>query len=182
VRGPRCPSHRYSVSFAAAAPLDSSYDGLAVPTLAFSNLDIDAAGFVIVDTKSLELDATVRRSRRRGLFEAGQAEPLLTSEAGLSLKIDVVLTSLPAADVKLCGSSSDETEGTFGGACLTFTPATWDAPQSLTVMPVDDNLADGPIACVRASAVWWCRCARHALACLLETTSAVCTRRRGGAH
>ena len=43
-------------------------------------------------------------------------------------------------------SSSDTTEGTVSPASLTFTPANWNAPQTVTVTGVNDAVDDGDIA------------------------------------
>ena len=40
-------------------------------------------------------------------------------------------------------ASSDTTAGTVSNASLTFTPDNWNVPQTVTIMGVDDYLADG---------------------------------------
>lgn len=45
----------------------------------------------------------------------------------------VVLQTQPTADVTIDVSSSDLTEGTVAPAVLTFTPATWNTAQRVTV-------------------------------------------------
>src|SRR5262249_55301779 len=49
----------------------------------------------------------------------------------------------PTADVTIGLSSSDPSEGTVSPASVTFTPANWNAPQTVTVTGVDDFIADG---------------------------------------
>jgi hypothetical protein len=48
--------------------------------------------------------------------------------------------------VTIALSSNDTTEGTVGPASLTFTPANWNTPKTVTVKGVDDTVADGNIA------------------------------------
>ena len=59
---------------------------------------------------------------------------------------NVVLDTPPSADVTIGISSNDSTEGTTGVTSLTFTTASWDTPQTVTVTGVDDLDIDGDIA------------------------------------
>jgi len=43
-------------------------------------------------------------------------------------------------------SSSDTSEGSAGPGTLTFTPAAWNVPQTVTVTGTNDAIADGPVA------------------------------------
>lgn len=67
----------------------------------------------------------------------------LTSEAGGTAMLAVVLDSEPIDEVTIAISSSDTTEGKISRTSLTFTPANWDSPQTVTVTGVDDDLNDG---------------------------------------
>jgi Bacterial Ig-like domain (group 3)/FG-GAP repeat/FG-GAP-like repeat len=80
---------------------------------------------------------------------------LVTSEGGATAAFTMTLQSQPSADVTIALSSSDPTEGTVSPASVTFTPANYSVPQSVTVTGVDDAAADGPLpyAIVTASAV-----------------------------
>ncbi|MEG4112953.1 MULTISPECIES: FG-GAP-like repeat-containing protein, partial [unclassified Microcoleus] len=70
---------------------------------------------------------------------------LTTSEVvGGTATFTVKLNSQPTADVKLGLSSSNPTEGTVSTNSLTFTPANYNQPQTITVSGVDDLVADGP--------------------------------------
>mgnify|MGYP006276540251 CR=1 FL=1 len=71
---------------------------------------------------------------------------LETSEAGGSDTFTVVLGSKPEADVTIPLASTDTGEGTVSPASLTFTPADWNSPQTVTVTGVDDSLDDGDVA------------------------------------
>ena len=68
-----------------------------------------------------------------------------TSEDGATATFDIVLNSQPTADVRIDVSSDDTTEGTVSPTSVTFTPANWNTPQTLTVTGVDDALIDGVI-------------------------------------
>jgi len=70
---------------------------------------------------------------------------LVTSEAGQQATFSVMLDTRPVADVTIGVSSSDTTEGTVSPDSITFTPDTWNVPQTVTVTGVDDTLVDGPI-------------------------------------
>ncbi len=63
---------------------------------------------------------------------------LFTTEAGGTATFQVVLDTQPTANVTISMASSDTTEGTVGPATLTFTPANWNVPQTVTVTGVDD--------------------------------------------
>lgn len=74
-----------------------------------------------------------------------------TSETGQAATFTVHLTALPAADViigineKADSKNNANQEGTVDKQSLTFTPANYSVPQTVTVTGVDDNLADGNI-------------------------------------
>ena len=69
-----------------------------------------------------------------------------TTEAGDTATFTIVLTSEPTADVTIGLSSDDTTEGTVAPQSVTFTPANWQAPQTVTVTGVDDTDVDGTVA------------------------------------
>ena len=81
-----------------------------------------------------------------GEVEVTPTSGLVTTEGGATATFDVVLALQPAANVVIPVSSSDTTEGTASTTSLTFTPADWDVPQTVTVTGVDDLAVDGPIA------------------------------------
>ena len=68
---------------------------------------------------------------------------LQTDEDGATATFDVVLGSQPLADVVVTVSSDDGGEGTAAPGSLTFTTATWDVPQTVTVTGIDDAIDDG---------------------------------------
>jgi subtilisin-like proprotein convertase family protein len=68
---------------------------------------------------------------------------LSTREIGGTATFDVVLNRAPSADVTIAVSSGDTGEGTVSPSSLTFTPANWYIPQSVTVTGVPDGVPDG---------------------------------------
>ena len=66
-----------------------------------------------------------------------------TTEAGAQATFSVALASQPKADVVVEFTSGDPAEGSASGL-LTFTPVNWNAPQTVVVTGVDDDVADGP--------------------------------------
>jgi hypothetical protein len=68
---------------------------------------------------------------------------LTTSEAGGIDTFTIVLDSMPASNVTIALTSSDEDEGTVSPASVIFTTLNWNAPQTVTVTGVDDALIDG---------------------------------------
>jgi hypothetical protein len=101
-------------------------------------------------------DGTVQ-GRRPYLLEpiVATAEPgiivnpaanLITSESGGTDAFDVVLNTEPSADVTIGFSSDNTSEGTIDNSSLTFTPANWSTPQTVTITGVDDLIEDGDVA------------------------------------
>jgi len=83
---------------------------------------------------------------------------LITTEAGGTAEISVVLNTAPSDDVTIAVSSSDVTEGDVTDPALgtlTFTAATWDSPQLVTITGLNDDIADGdqPYSIVTGDAV-----------------------------
>ena len=69
---------------------------------------------------------------------------LLTTESGGTASFEVALHSLPTADV-IINLASDSAEGVTSVASLTFTPADWNVPQTVTVTGQDDGATDGSV-------------------------------------
>lgn len=65
-----------------------------------------------------------------------------TSESGHSTTFTMALTAEPTSNVTVNFDVSDATEATITNS-ITFTPANWMTPQSVTVTGVDDELEDG---------------------------------------
>jgi uncharacterized repeat protein (TIGR01451 family) len=71
---------------------------------------------------------------------------LITTEQGGTATFTVVLTTQPEFDVTIPITSNDVTEGVPDQSSLTFTVENWNIPQTVTVIGVDDTLADGDIS------------------------------------
>jgi DNA-binding beta-propeller fold protein YncE len=71
---------------------------------------------------------------------------LFTSESGVAANFQVTLTTPPTAIVTIPVSSGDATEGTVSTTSITFTPANWNVPQTVTVTGVNDTIFDGDVA------------------------------------
>ncbi|MEW6381078.1 MAG: hypothetical protein AB1611_15920 [bacterium] len=68
-----------------------------------------------------------------------------TTEAGGAATFTVRLSTEPAEDITVTFSGVDTTEGSLSDASLTFTPADWSTPQTITVTGLDDTDDDGDI-------------------------------------
>ena len=96
---------------------DDDFDGLDDQTVSVDTLDDDVAGFTIEETEgSTEVD-----------------------ESGTTDTFTIVLDAQPASDVVISLAIDDNGEATVTST-LSFTAATWDTPQTVTVTGVDDNL------------------------------------------
>src|SRR5688500_455085 len=93
--------------------------------------------------------ALVTRGQSTG--GGGQSDALIhvgpidgaTTEAGGQASFSVRLSAVPQGDVTIHLSSSDAGEGTVTPASVSFTPSNFDAPQTVLVTGVDDDVADG---------------------------------------
>jgi hypothetical protein len=113
----------YAINLGAALSTDGNYAGLDANDVFLSNTDDDAAGVTVTPTAGLS-----------------------TTEAGGTATFEVVLTSEPTADVTVPVSSSNAHEGMADVTALTFTPADWNVPQTVTVTGANDFVQDGPTA------------------------------------
>ena len=100
---------------------DDNFDPLANQTVNTTTTDDDAAGFSVVES-------------------SGSTS---VSETGTTDTFTVVLDAEPDSNVVILVSSGDTGEATVDVSLLTFTPATWNAAQPVTVTGVDDSLVDG---------------------------------------
>ncbi|MBD1828331.1 DUF4347 domain-containing protein [Microcoleus vaginatus GB1-A2] len=69
---------------------------------------------------------------------------LTTSEVGGKAEFTVKLNAQPTANVSIGLRSDNVAEGTVSTNSLTFTPANYNQPQTITVSGIDDLVADGP--------------------------------------
>jgi len=110
----------YTIITAPATSVDPGYNGLNAADVSLTNLDNDTAGIIVSPTTGL-----------------------VTTETGGTDSFTVVLRSQPLANVTITMTTSDATEGVPNPTSLTFTPANWNAPQTVTVIGIDDAFVDG---------------------------------------
>ena len=112
----------YTIVLSPAVSSDTTYAGIDPHDVTVVNIDDDIPGFVVTPTSGL-----------------------VVTEFGDTDTFTIALTTRPLANVTVTLTSSDLTEGTVQPAAVTFTPASWNVPQIVTVRGVNDNLADGNI-------------------------------------
>jgi hypothetical protein len=100
---------------------DNTYDPLPDKTVTVSTTDNEVADFVIVQS-----DGTTQ-----------------VNENGSTDTFTVALGAQPGSTVVLTILNSDAGEATASATSLTFTPANWNTPQTVTVTGVNDSLVDG---------------------------------------
>jgi hypothetical protein len=118
----------FMIVLGVTASVDPAYNGTIDPVdVNFTNVDDDGLAEVYVSAGST----------------------MLVSESGTTSSFEVVLATQPSVDVTMNVSTSDNTEGTIVGpfvadsGILTFTNGNWFIPQTVTVMGLDDLVADG---------------------------------------
>ena len=102
-----------------AVSIDADYSGLDAANVSVVNSDDDMPGITV---------------------NAAGGD---TSESGGIVTFSIVLNSPPGGDVTIGLSSNDTTEGTIALSSVTFTPANWNALQTVTITGVDDAVLDG---------------------------------------
>jgi hypothetical protein len=117
----------YTIVTGAATSSDANYSGLNAVDVSVTNADNDVVG----GTPG---------------FTLTPVEDLTTTEAGGTATFTIVLRTQPTANVTLPLFSSDPTEGSISAASVTFTPANWNVPQTITITGVDDAIDDGDVA------------------------------------
>lgn len=100
---------------------DLAYHLMDPADLNFTNIDNDTAGVIVTGAN------------------------LIVTEALLTTQFQVRLATEPTANVTVNISSSDISEGTISTSTIIFTPLNWMNDVSLTVLGVDDVIADGDI-------------------------------------
>jgi hypothetical protein len=118
IDGTQVSTVRLAVNDAAS---DNAFDPLADRLVSVATTDNDQAGFAVA--------------------ESGGSTGV--SETGTTDAFTVVLTTQPSSNVVFGVVGSDAGEATPSPTSLTFTPANWSTPQSVTVTGVDDPLVDG---------------------------------------
>jgi hypothetical protein len=110
----------YSIVTSPCESDDPGYAGVDGPDAQLINVDDDSPGLVVTPTLGL-----------------------VTREDGASATFTVALQSKPGGDVALDVESSRTAEGVVSPATLAFTEVNWNAPQTVTVTGVNDQVADG---------------------------------------
>ena len=67
----------------------------------------------------------------------------MVTKEGSTGTFTIQMRTQPTADVSMTMMSLDPTEGKLSPTKLSFTPATWNMPQTVTVTGVDDKKKDG---------------------------------------
>jgi Ca2+-binding RTX toxin-like protein len=100
---------------------DTVYNGITVSTLSITNKTTLTAGITVNSITGT------------------------TTEAGATASFDFTLNSQPTQNVTIGFGGVNTREGKLSKSSLTFTPITWNKPQTLTISGVDDSVVDGNI-------------------------------------
>jgi hypothetical protein len=110
----------YTIVLSPATSSDTLYNGINPSDVTVQNLDNDTASVTVDPTNGL-----------------------VVSEFQDTDTFTIVLDTQPIANVTISLTSSDTTEGTVLPASVTFTPANWNVPRTITVTGVNDTIPDG---------------------------------------
>lgn len=123
---------------------DTTSEGLGADTITASTNASQPAGFI-----SLSATTPVTVYDNDDLNNAGAIQIVPTNgftrvvEGGMSDTFDVALRRAPTANVTLTASQLPASIASVSNSTLTFTPANWFIPQTVTVNGVDDALVQG---------------------------------------
>lgn len=109
----------YAIITGTAQSADAGYNGLNPADVAATNVNADVAGFAVTPTSGL-----------------------VTTELGGTASFTVRLTSRPAAPVTVGVASTNPGEVVPSLTSLVFTPANWNAPQTVLVTGQADHVID----------------------------------------
>ncbi len=112
-------NQNYTIALGVAVSSDANYNDLNPTDVVMTNIDNDAAGFIV-----------------------GTADDDTTEDGGTAT-FSIRLKTKPVADVSVDVSSSDIGEGTASPSTLVFTPADWSILHYVTATGIDDNIMDG---------------------------------------
>lgn len=115
--------------------IDSSYSGPANGTIDVAN----SGSTTPFSADSFEIGIEVKQFG----IEVTPTSPMITNEAGQDATFEVVLLSEPTGNVVIPIESADNSEGRPSTNQLTFTPANWSVPQTVTITGVDEFVDDG---------------------------------------
>lgn len=108
---------------------DPTYASVAPVEVSVTNLDNETAGITVNLITGIDPNDSMK---------------LRTSESGDTATFTVQLNAQPNSEVSIPVSTSSKAEAEASPSALTFTKLNWNAPQTVTVMGVDDDsTADG---------------------------------------
>ncbi len=119
---------------------DADIEGDETATLAISN---PSAGLILGTTTTQNIVITDNDMAGFTLTESGGNT--VVQESGTTDDFTVVLDAQPTVNVTFAISSDDATEASVSPSNLTFTPANWNVPQTVTITGVDDAVNDGDV-------------------------------------
>ncbi len=119
---------------------DADIEGDETATLTISN---PSAGLILGATTAQNIVITDNDMAGFTLTESGGNT--VVQESGTTDDFTVVLDAQPTVNVTFAVSSDDATEASVSPVSLTFTPANWNVPQSVTITGVDDAINDGDV-------------------------------------
>eukprot|EP01059_Diplonema_ambulator_P033987 TRINITY_DN7402_c1_g1_i14.p1 TRINITY_DN7402_c1_g1~~TRINITY_DN7402_c1_g1_i14.p1 ORF type:complete len:6208 (+),score=1187.89 TRINITY_DN7402_c1_g1_i14:70-18693(+) len=120
---------QYTLTISEGGSDDANYDNQMTLEMLVTNKDNDTAGVDVSTTQ------------------------LWTTEAGGHDTLTLTLTSIPSSDVTITLESTKLSEGTISPSEVTFAPAQWRTPQTVTVTGVDDAVDDGNVTWVMKTTV-----------------------------
>jgi len=118
----------YTIETQPCISSDTKYDNLNPVDVSVTNTDNDVAGYIVAPTL------------------------ISYSESGSPANVNFRLATKPTADVTFSVTSENTGKGTVSPASLTFTPASWNIDQVLTITPVNNSIDDGDVTFTVTSA------------------------------
>ncbi|BDA79595.1 hypothetical protein LPTSP3_g25250 [Leptospira kobayashii] len=109
----------YTIQISNSTSTDPNYSNLAVPSVTVVNIDNELPGIVVTPTT------------------------LSINEADTNGTFTVVLTNPPTGNVTIPVTNPNPTRATVSTTLLTFTTGNYNTPQTVTVTPVNNLIADG---------------------------------------
>ena len=121
---------------------DILFDGIRVTYITISVFDeLSADEYGAAPSISILVDTYDNEVAGYTVVESGGST--VVSEDGDTDSFTVVLDERPGSNVAFSVTSQDEEEGLVSPFMLTFTPSSWDTPQTVVVTGVNDGLDDG---------------------------------------
>lgn len=111
--------HVVNIITATATSTDAGYNGLDPSDVSVINMDDDHVGVTVSPLT------------------------LTTAETGPAVTFTVVLTSQPSADAPINIHMQDGARASVAPGTITFDGSNWNVPQTVTVTPTDDMIANG---------------------------------------